>query len=1009
MSNEMRWGDLVVEGDARRRALRARHGNGLDGVEVREGGRRLLVYFLEHAPQGLRRGNIRIEGPHGARPVRAVEVHRAEEFSPDIEDRLIVELDHPGSAGSYLLRIVERRPDGTPGWRPYRGIDPRYAQVRFVFDVDTPRPPIQRARAGGPSAFDPVTYIYRDYAGLRQLMLDRLAVTMPDWTEQHEPDIWITLVELLAYIGDDLSYYQDAVATEAYLQTARNRVSVRRHARLVGYRLHEGCNARAWVCVNVSSPISLPLNDVRFAAAGAWVDAGPPVLEASTFPTDTLASVQQYTPVSVQPGARRLESVVNLLPAHNEIDIWSWGEDNSYLAAGATSAALKDGAPPAGKDKTTQRTLQLRAGDVLIFEQTKDPSTLGQGPGDPTKRQAVRLTGAQRLIDHLYEQPLLQVQWAPEDQLAFDLHVKVDGNQCAQASGNVVLAAEGVATTEKITVSRPALSRPGIGYAAPFPDPKIVGRHQARRLCSLYHEWREQVEEWRSQAIGGTALSAHQLETLRHQVGIEELERLRLSGEHRGLGEAERAELEADALAELLARAGRLLAGRCRRLKFLARLAEDTGPLNDVLIGELAEDWGPELTAALAAGQPGTWGPAAGAITQDPQAALPVLQLTDGVGGTWAPKLDLIGAAPTEQIFVAEVNDEGIAELRINNPPAAALSLPTSADTPSGSALPFVSSTGVIMGMVVSGVNIADGTTVFAVTSTSVDLSQPVTGDIPGGSSITFIPTLSASYWVGNGTAGNAEIEAINALVWAPGAGASASPPRGISAIRNPLPVTGGIDAETTSAAKLAIPGALTVRQQRALTAADYVALAETVSGVRSAAAEPRFTGSLAIVDVAIQPQVGEDPTEELLAEVRRSLAAVRRIGQLVRVLAPRYRPLLVELGVTLAPGTIRREVKHHLARLLSSGWLPDGTPALFNPANLAFATPVYSSQIIAKIHDVPGVDSVTPTRFGFLDEPATGGAVPELRFKTLEIARLDNDPTQPEHGYAHVTLKGGR
>ena len=69
-----------------------------------------------------------------------------------------------------------------------------------------------------------MSYLYRDYAGLRQLMLDRLAVTMPDWTEQHEPDIWITLVELLAYIGDDLSYYEDAVATEAYLQTARNRV-----------------------------------------------------------------------------------------------------------------------------------------------------------------------------------------------------------------------------------------------------------------------------------------------------------------------------------------------------------------------------------------------------------------------------------------------------------------------------------------------------------------------------------------------------------------------------------------------------------------------------------------------------------------------------------------------------------------------------------------------------------------------------------------------------------------
>jgi hypothetical protein len=41
----------------------------------------------------------------------------------------------------------------------------------------------------------------------------------------------IALVELLAYVGDQLSYYQDAVANEAYLETARQRISVKRHTR----------------------------------------------------------------------------------------------------------------------------------------------------------------------------------------------------------------------------------------------------------------------------------------------------------------------------------------------------------------------------------------------------------------------------------------------------------------------------------------------------------------------------------------------------------------------------------------------------------------------------------------------------------------------------------------------------------------------------------------------------------------------------------------------------------
>jgi len=633
------------------------------------------------------------------------------------------------------------------------------------------------------------------------------------------------------------------------------------------------------------------------------------------------------------------------------MQLWSWGERDSHLASGATSAVLTDGAPLSSKNGTPQRTLELRAGDVIIFEQTADPPTLGEGPADPALRQAVRLTGTRRLMDDLYEQPLLQVRWAPEDALGFDLAVTAGGNPRSRASGNVVLVANGVAQTDTIEVSAPALTRAGLGYATPFPDPRAVARHQAHALRSLYHEWQEQVSRWHWQASHGTPLSQAQLETLRLQVGSRELERLGLTGQRRGPGEAVRAELEAEALAELLARADRLFAARRRRLEFLARLVEGTGPLDDVLIGELTEDWGQELTAALPAGQPGSWGPAASATRQDPRAALPVLLLADDAGDTWTPALDLIGAGPADRVFVAEVNDQGIAGLRINDPPAAG--------------------------------------------------------------------TLSASYWAGNGTAGNAETEAINALVWAPGAGTAASgrrarrsPPGGISLIRNPLPASGGIDAETIAAAKHAIPGAFTAGQQRALTTKDYATLAAAVAGVHRAAAELRFTGSLTVVDVAIQPELGEDPTAELLAEVRRSLAEVRKIGQLVRVLPPRYRPLVVVLDVTLSPATIRREVARHLARLLSNGWLPDGTPALFNPANVAFATPVYSSPIIAAVHAVPGVASVTLTRFGFLDQPAGTGAVAagsELRFTALEMARLDNDPTQPEHGYALVSLEGGR
>ena len=54
----------------------------------------------------------------------------------------------------------------------------------------------------------------------------------PNFTETNPSDLGIALVELLAYAGDRLSYFQDAVANEAYLDTLRHRISARRLAKL---------------------------------------------------------------------------------------------------------------------------------------------------------------------------------------------------------------------------------------------------------------------------------------------------------------------------------------------------------------------------------------------------------------------------------------------------------------------------------------------------------------------------------------------------------------------------------------------------------------------------------------------------------------------------------------------------------------------------------------------------------------------------------------------------------
>ena len=153
------------------------------------------------------------------------------------DDVLTVAVDASGDFSTYTLRLRTSITDDSPPAM----FDPPLSAVRLLVQGRLPerlrlrRPDVLPARrCARPSRRS--TTSPRTTTSFRQLMLDRLAALAPDWTERNPADLGVALVELLAYVGDQLSYYQDAVATEAYLGTARRRVSVRRHARLLDYR-----------------------------------------------------------------------------------------------------------------------------------------------------------------------------------------------------------------------------------------------------------------------------------------------------------------------------------------------------------------------------------------------------------------------------------------------------------------------------------------------------------------------------------------------------------------------------------------------------------------------------------------------------------------------------------------------------------------------------------------------------------------------------------------------------
>ena len=388
---------LICHDDApRREQVRKAALNGFDYLEVGCDHTELRVFFLGKAPdRDIVAAQLRVYGGRRIRDIRVLRVQSERSEREDIDDCMLVVVDRPGDFSTYTLCIVDLDPNGRPTDQPPPDFDPRYACVCFSFmascpsDLDCATP----SSCGQLVPPEPqIDYLARDYASLRRLMLDRLALVMPDWKERHVPDLGITLVELLAYVGDQLSYCQDAVATEAYLDTCRQRISVRRHVRLVDYRLHEGCNARAWVCLTVSQ------QQLRIEAGDIYFVGGDPAAESLVF----------------EPAQAASGSAIELYQDHNEIGFYTWGESECCLPKGATSATLVD-------PGVEQHSLQLKACDMLVVVEAKGPRTGNPADADPSHRHALRLTRATRTQDPLTGRRLVEIEWCKEDALPFPL------------------------------------------------------------------------------------------------------------------------------------------------------------------------------------------------------------------------------------------------------------------------------------------------------------------------------------------------------------------------------------------------------------------------------------------------------------------------------------------------------------------------------------------------------------------------------------------------------------
>ena len=89
-----------------------------------------------------------------------------------------------------------------------------------------------------------IDYRTRDYEGFRSEMIRRLKEKMPEYTDFSSSDAGIVILELLAEGLDVLSYYNEVVANEVFLETAYERENVIKIAQMLGKQVEEATPAK---------------------------------------------------------------------------------------------------------------------------------------------------------------------------------------------------------------------------------------------------------------------------------------------------------------------------------------------------------------------------------------------------------------------------------------------------------------------------------------------------------------------------------------------------------------------------------------------------------------------------------------------------------------------------------------------------------------------------------------------------------------------------------------------
>ena len=963
-----------------------------------------------------------------------------------------LEVDRPRLDRVYRLDFVDLDCDQNRMARPPKGIDPRTASIDCVFYPEAasdrgspgqqpdqwccgPRDdepgqtsartnidPQPRHVAPQPTGKDPaINYLARDYASLRQVILDRMSQVMPDWRERRAADIGTTIVEIMAFVGDRLSYHQDAVATESYLETARRRISVRRHARLLDYRVHEGCNARAFIHLQCTESKDLDPAKIYFITAPPRrYQVSQPVLREIDLPEDLFDNVIVFEPLA--PPTLGPELVIDdIVEVPRFFDL-------------ACRACVDDGAIGGGDQAENTRREVFGNLRGLIDDKVRS---------DIQRCSEAEHSLGESAIKHL-------VQAINRCMLEQDLAQRPREMESDRVCGRAALPKD-----QRLWNNRKIIDDQfGEAITRSNPDRQIRLRPQHNEI--RFYTWDEQ-ECWLDRGATSATLideaptradsncgdpadpDARVLELARGDILILEEVKGPRTGEASDADPRHRQAVRLTRVNRVVDPVNKTNIVEVRwhhddALKFPLCLSSSSAAPRCALVGNVSiargnvviVDHGRTIANESIGTVTGTWRQInCGSEWDQPEWVQEI--------GAFTPSL-----REPRLTFAQQVEDDAPASRLADSHPRQATaslvldSIPAAAA--SGQTLPInigeLRSPDSFYRTLAGWRNrpeqrqfayavddLLDAELARQLASAGSDPSQdpPLTEKLAqqlrsrttwqvaddllaqGPSDRRFVVEMEnghranlrfgngqhgtrpeigihffATYRVGSGVAGNVGAETIVHLVSRTGEGSE------VVRLRNPLAAGGGVDPEPIANVKRDAPHAYRAKQLRTILEQDYVdaVLEAFPAQVQNARAYIRWEGAYLNVDVYIDPLASVQDFEPLRSAVADRLKPLRRIWHRVTVSRGVLVPIELEMIVCVRDSSLRSEVRRELFEVFSNRDLGTGRKGLFHPDNLTFGQSIHVSRLVLAARKVPGVENVVVTRLsrqGSHDNVATG------------------------------------